>query len=324
MEDGVDGLLRDKTRPPGKTPLAPEPVAKIVELTHTSPTHAATHWTLRAMAKAVGVAASTVWAVWQAHGLMPHRWRPFTLSNDPAFVEKLTDIVGLYVAPPAHAVVLSIDDRSHSQARDRTQPGLPLKKGRGATMTHDYKRNGTTTLFAALTVLDGTVIGQHASRHRHQAFPRCLNRIARTIPAGVPVHAILDNDATHKHKDVQVWLARHPRWTFHVTPPHLERVAERARRRLRQADTTPSQIRRLPLRTRTPGRHPLRHRRTQHHRSQALRLDRRSRYHHRRKKKRRPNVGINLLVRQRSVHEYRPGQTVIGKMRRSPMSLDLS
>ncbi len=218
MEEGVDGLLRDKTRPSGKTPPAPEPVAKIVGLTHTSPPHAATHWTLRAMAKAVGVAASRVWAVWQPHGLMPHRWRPFTLSNDPACLETLTDIVGLSVAPPAHAVVLSIDDRSHSQARDCTQPGLPLKKGRGATMTHDYKRNGTTTLFAALTVLDGTVIGQHASRHRHQEFPSCLNRIARTIPAGVPVHAILDNDATHKHKEVRVWLARHPRSTFHVTP----------------------------------------------------------------------------------------------------------
>ena len=150
---------------------------------------------------------------------MPHRWRPFTLSNDPACLETLTDIVGISVAPPAHAVVLSIDDTSHRQARDRTQPGLSLKKGRGATMTHDSRRNGTTTLFAALTVLDGTVIGQHASRHRHQEFLRFLNRIARTIPAGVPVHAILDNDATHKHKDVQVWLARHPRWTFHVTPP---------------------------------------------------------------------------------------------------------
>ncbi len=212
---------------------------------------------------------------------MPHRWRQFKLSNDPAFVEKLTDIVDLYVAPPAHAVVLSIDDTSHSQARDRTQPGLPLKKGRGATMTHDYKRNGTTTLFAALTVLDGTVIGQHASRHRHREFLRFLNRIARTIPAGVPVHAILDNDATHKHKEVQVWLARHPRWTFHFTPTSsawlnaLEGV--------------------FAKRTRTPGRHPPRHRRTQHHRSQALRLDRRSRYHHRRKKKRVSNVGINPL-----------------------------
>ena len=218
MEDGVDGLLRDKTRPPGKTPPAPEPVAKIVELTHTSPPHAAIHWTLRAMAKAVGGAASRVWAVWQPHGLMLHRWRQFKFSNDPAYLETLTDIVGLSVAPPAHAVVLSIDNRSQIQALDRTQPDLPLKKGRGATMTHDSRRNGTTTLFAALNVLDGTVIGQHASRHRHQAFLRFLNRIARTIPAGVPVHAILDNDATHKHKEVQIWLARHPRRTFHVTP----------------------------------------------------------------------------------------------------------
>ncbi len=213
---------------------------------------------------------------------MPHRWRPFTLSNDPACLETLTDIVGLSVAPPAHAVVLSIDDRSPIHALDRTQPGLPLKKGRGATMTHDSRRNGTTTLFAALTVLDGTVIGQHASRHRRQEFLRFLNRIAHTIPAGVPVHAILDNDATHKHKDVQVWLARHPRWTFHVTP------------------TSSSWLNALEgvfaKRTRTPGRHPPRHRRTQHHRSQALRLDRRSRYHHRRKKKRGSSVGINQLV----------------------------
>ena len=203
-------------------------------------------------------------------------------------------VTSLSLMPLADAIVLSIDDTSHSQARDRTQPGLPLKKGRGATMTHDYKRNGTTMLFASLTMLDGTIIGQHASRHRYQAFLRFLNRIAHTIPAGVPVHAILDNDATHKHKDVQVWLARHPRWTFHFTL-HLKLVAKRARRRLRQADTTPSQIRRLPLRTRTPGCHPLRHRRPQHHRSQALRLDRRSRYHHRHKKKRVPNLGINPL-----------------------------
>ncbi len=290
MEEGVDGLLR------GKTPPAPEQVAKIVRLTHTSPPHAATHWTLRAMAKAVEVAASTVWAVWQAHGLMPHRWRPFTLSNDPAFVETLTDIVGLSVAPPAHAVVLSIDDTSQIQALDRTQPGLPLKKGRGATMTHDSRRNGTTTLFAALTVLDGTVIGQHASRHRHQEFPRCRNRIARTIPAGVPVHAILDNDATHKHKEVRVWLARHPRWTFHVTPTSsawlnaLEGVfAKRTRRRLkygvfRSVRELQDAIRRFIDEQ-------------QHHRSQALRLDRRSRYHHRRKKKKGPNVGINPLGR---------------------------
>ncbi len=226
MREGVDGLLRDKTRPPGKAPIAPEQVAEIVRLTHTPPPGEATHWTLRAMAKVAGVAASTVRTIWQAHGLAPHRWRRFKLSNDPAFADKLTDIVGLYVAPPAHAVVLSIDEKTQIQALDRTQPGLPLKKGRCATMTHDYKRHGTTTLFAALNVLDslprtrsgGTIVGQHAARHRHQEFLKFLDRIERTIPAGTAIHAILDNYATHKHARVRAWLAKHPRWTFHFTP----------------------------------------------------------------------------------------------------------
>jgi transposase len=151
-------------------------------------------------------------------GLAPHRWRSFKLSNDPAFAEKLRDVIGLYVAPPAHAVVLSIDEKSQIQALDRTQPGLPLKKGRGATLTHDYKRNGTTTLFAALNVLDGTVIGQNMQRHRHQDFIRFLDAVERDVPADKAVHVILDNYATHKHAAVRGWLARHPRWTFHFTP----------------------------------------------------------------------------------------------------------
>ena len=218
MAEGVDGLSRDRTRPPGKAPVAPARVAEIVRLTQAPPPHEATHWTLRAMAKVAGIAASTVQAIWKAHGLAPHRWRSFKLSNDPAFVEKLTDIVGLYVAPPAHAVVLSVDEKSQIQALDRTQPGLPLKKGRGATMTHDYKRNGTTTLFAALNVLDGSVIGQNMARHRHQEFIRFLNRIEREVPAGKVIHVILDNYAAHKHAKVRAWLARHPRWTFHFTP----------------------------------------------------------------------------------------------------------
>jgi transposase len=218
MNEGVDGLLRDKTRPPGKAPIAPQRVAEIVRLTLEPPSHEATHWTLRAMAQAVGVAASSVQAIWKAHGLAPHRWRRFKLSNDPAFVEKLHDIVGLYVAPPAHAVVLSIDEKSQIQALDRTQPGLPLKKGRGATMTHDYKRNGTTTLFAALNLLDGTVIGQNMARHRHQELIRFLNRIEREIPAGKVIHAIVDNYAAHKHEKVRAWLRRHPRWVLHFTP----------------------------------------------------------------------------------------------------------
>ena len=218
MSEGIDGLLHDRTRPPGKEPVPPERVAEIVRLTQTPPPHEATHWTLRAMAKVAGVAASTVQAIWKAHGLAPHRWRAFKLSNDPAFVEKLEDIVGLYVSPPAHAVVLSIDEKSQIQALDRTQPGLPMKKGRGATMTHEYKRNGTTTLFAALNVLDGTVIGQNMQRHRHQEFIRFLNRIERDVPPGKVIHAIVDNYAAHKHVKVRQWLARHPRWTFHFTP----------------------------------------------------------------------------------------------------------
>ena len=163
MAEGVDGLLRDKTRPPGIAPLKTTLVDKVVALTLEPPDHEATHWTVRAMAKAVGIAASSVVKIWHDHGLAPHRWRSFKLSNDKAFAEKLHDVVGLYISPPAHAIVLSVDEKSQIQALDRTQPGLPLKRGRGATMTHDYKRNGTTTLFAALNVLDGSVIGRTCS-----------------------------------------------------------------------------------------------------------------------------------------------------------------
>ncbi len=218
MHEGVDGLLHDKTRPPGTPPVEPIVVKRIIELTQAPPPHEATHWTLRAMAKVADVAASTVHQIWRAHGLAPHRWRQFKLSKDPAFSKKLHDIVGLYVSPPAHAVVLSIDEKSQIQALDRTQPGLPLKKGRAATMTHDYKRNGTTTLFAALNILDGTVIGKNMQRHRHQEFIRFLNEIERAIPTGKMVHAIVDNYATHKHDKVRAWLQRHPRWTLHFTP----------------------------------------------------------------------------------------------------------
>jgi transposase len=170
------------------------------------------------MAKVAGLAVSTVQRIWRAHSLAPPRWRRFKLSNDPAFVEKLHAVVGLYVAPPAHAVVLSVDEKSQIQALDRTQPGLPLKKGRGATMTHDCKRHGTTTLFAALNVLTGEVFGRNMQRHRHQEFIRFLNALERDIPAGKVVHVILDNYAAHKHAKVRAWLDRHPRWTFHFTP----------------------------------------------------------------------------------------------------------
>ena len=218
MAAGVGGLLRDKTRPPGKAPIDAARVGEVVRRTLAPPPHEATHWTAQAMAEACGLAISTIQNIWKAHGLAPHRWRSFKLSNDPAFAEKLRDIVGLYVDPPAHAVVLSVDEKSQIQALDRTQPGLPMKKGRMGTMTHDYKRHGTTTLFAALDVLDGTVIGKNMARHRHQDFIRFLNTLEREIPQDKAVHAILDNYAAHKTPQVRRWLARHPRWTFHFTP----------------------------------------------------------------------------------------------------------
>jgi transposase len=219
IEAGVDGLLRDKTRPSRIPKLADEKVAEVIRrTTEEAPPDGGTHWTVRAMAAATGVSRAKVHVIWREAGLVPHRWRQFKLSNDPAFVEKVEDVVGLYVDPPEHAVVLSIDEKSQIQALDRTQPGLPMKRGRLGTMTHDYKRNGTTTLFAALNVLDGSVIGRNMQRHRHQEFIRFLNAIERDVPKGKAIHVILDNYAAHKHPKVRDWLARHPRWTFHFTP----------------------------------------------------------------------------------------------------------
>jgi transposase len=218
LSDGVAGLVRDKSRPPGIAPLPGGTVARVVMLTGAPPPGEATHWTVRAMAQAAGISRASVQRIWRAHGLQPHRWKTFKLSQDPAFAEKLRAIVGLYVDPPAHAVVLSLDEKSQIQALDRTQPGLPLKPGRLGTMTHDYKRHGTTTLFAALDVLEGTLIGRCMARHRHQEFIRFLNALERTVPAGKVVHVILDNYATHKHPKVRAWLARHPRFVFHFTP----------------------------------------------------------------------------------------------------------
>ena len=218
MHAGVDGLLRDKTRPPGKPPLPEATVARVLEFTATDPPGEATHWTATAMAKTVRISASSVRRIWHAHGLAPHRIRRFKLSNDPNFAAKLRDVVGLYIDPPAHAVVLSVDEKSQIQALDRTQPGLPMKKGRCGTMTHDYKRHGTTTLFAALNVLEGSVIGRCMQRHRHQEFIRFLNTIEREVPVGKIVHVILDNYAAHKHPKVRAWLNRHPRFVFHFTP----------------------------------------------------------------------------------------------------------
>ena len=217
-EAGVDGLLRDKTRKPGKPRTPDATVQRVVALTCAAPPGEATHWTGRMMAKASGLSLRTVQRIWAAHQLQPHRLRTFKRSRDPDFVAKLADIVGLYLAPPRHAVVLSVDEKSQIQALDRTQPGLPLKPGKAGTMTHDYLRHGTTTLFAALNVLDGTVLGRCMQRHRHQEFIRFLNAVEAAVPAGKLVHVILDNYATHKHPKVIAWLDRHPRWTFHYTP----------------------------------------------------------------------------------------------------------
>jgi transposase len=178
----------------------------------------ATHWTGRAMAKAAGISLRSVQRIWAAHGLKPHRVRSFKLSSDANFAAKVEDVVGLYVDPPEHALVLALDEKSQIQALDRTQPGLPMKRGRCGTMTHDYKRHGTTTLFAALNVLDGKVIGQCMSRHRHQEFIRFLNKISRETPPKREVHLIVDNYATHKHPKVRAWLGRHRRFHVHFTP----------------------------------------------------------------------------------------------------------
>jgi transposase len=210
--------LRDKTRPPGKLPLPAATVQKAIALVTGPPPGEATHWTGRMLAKAVGVSLRSVQRILEAHQLAPHRIRTFKLSNDPKFAEKLKDVVGLYVDPPAHAVVLSVDEKSQIQALDRTQPGLPMKPGRAGTMTHDYKRNGTTTLFAALNVLDGTIIGRNMKRHRHQEFIRFLNEVDAHVPKRKTIHPVVDNYATHKHPKVRKWLAQHPRWTFHFPP----------------------------------------------------------------------------------------------------------
>ena len=217
-EAGAAGLWRDKTRPSRIPRLSPEVAKRVVALTLAGAPPAASHWTSAAMAKATGISVSSVQRIWRAHGLQPHRVRQFKLSNDRQFASKLQEIVGLYVNPPDHAIVLSVDEKSQIQALDRTQPGLPMKNGRAGTMTHDYKRHGTTTLFAALNVLDGKVIGQCTQRHRHQEFIRFLSLIDARLPKKKAIHVIVDNYATHKHPAVMEWLEKHPRFVFHFTP----------------------------------------------------------------------------------------------------------
>jgi len=214
-ELGLVGIERDLPR---GAPNVKVDVARLVELTTQDKPDVATHWSTRKMAAKIGVSAASVSRHWRANGLKPHLVRSFKISRDPRFIEKLEDIVGLYLSPPEHALVLCCDEKSQVQALDRTQPGLPLKKGRAATMTHDYKRNGTTTLFAALNVLDGQVIAQCQQRHRHEEWLKFLKKIERETPKEKTLHLIADNYATHKHPVVQAWLDKHPRFVMHFTP----------------------------------------------------------------------------------------------------------
>ena len=217
-QDGLAKLGKVRAGRGRKSNIPQSKIEEIVELTRNSKPAGQTHWTCRTMARKAGVSASTVQRVWAARGLKPHLVKTFKLSNDPRFEEKLIDVVGLYLNPPEGAIVLCLDEKSSVQALDRTQPSLPMKKGRAATMTHDYKRNGTTTLFAALDVLTGTVIGQCLPRHRHEEFLKFLRTIEREVPAGLQVHLICDNYATQKHPAVRAWLAKHPRFHMHFTP----------------------------------------------------------------------------------------------------------
>ncbi len=212
------GLEKDAPRP-GRIPrISPQKVRAVVEATlHTRPP-SATHWSTRTMAQAQGVSEASVRRIWKQHHLKPHRTKTFKLSRDPQFLEKLQDVVGLYLNPPDRALVLCVDEKSQIQALDRTQPGLPMKPGRCGTFTHDYKRHGTTTLFAALNILDGKVIGDCMPHHRHQEFIRFLKTLDRQTPPGLNLELIVDNYGTHKHPRVQAWLQRHPRFHLHFTP----------------------------------------------------------------------------------------------------------
>lgn len=215
---GVEGLEKDAPRP-GRTPkIAKETIERVVRMTTQEKPPNATHWSTRSMARAAGIGKASVGRIWRQHGLKPHLVKTFKLSRDPQFAEKLEAIVGLYLNPPEHALVLCCDEKSQIQALDRTQPGLPLKRGRAGTMTHDYKRNGTATLFAALNTLDGTVTGVCMPRHRHQEWLWFLRHIDRTTPADKELHLIVDNYSTHKHAKVQRWAKRNPRFHFHFTP----------------------------------------------------------------------------------------------------------
>lgn len=216
--EGLAAVLGDRPRSGRPRQITPEVEAEIVRKTQHEKPPSGTHWSSRMMAKEVGLHHSTIARIWRSHGLKPHRVEYFKLSKDPQFVEKLRDVVGLYVDPPERAVVFSFDEKSQIQALDRTQPGLPLKKGRAGTMTFDYKRHGTTTLFAALDIATGEVLHDCMPRHRHQEFLRFMKRVEKSVDPDLDIHVILDNYATHKHPKVRGWLEKHPRVHFHFIP----------------------------------------------------------------------------------------------------------
>ena len=214
----LTGIEKDAPRG-GRTPIKRNTQARrIIETTTQDKPDNATHWSTRTLAEHLGVSRSMVQRVWKANGLKPHRVKTFKVSNDKHFIEKMTDVVGLYLNPPEHALVLCADEKTSIQALDRTQPGLPIKKGRCGTMTHDYKRNGTTTLFAALELAEGRLIGTCMKKHRHQEWLKFLRLIDRETPSDLDLHLIVDNYATHKHANVKKWLEKHPRFHIHFTP----------------------------------------------------------------------------------------------------------
>ncbi len=215
---GLSSLWGDRPRGRSFLGLSKDREAEVIEKTLHATPEGATHWSCRSMAKVVGMSKNSVQRIWNAHDLKPHLVKTFKLSNDPHFVDKLRDVVGLYINPPENALVFCVDEKSQIQALDRTQPGLPMKKGRCGTMTHDYKRNGTTTLFAALEVLKGEVIGQCMPRHRHQEFLKFLKTIDKYTPKPLDIHCIVDNYATHKNDKVKEWLEKHRRFHLHFIP----------------------------------------------------------------------------------------------------------
>jgi len=240
-ESGPPGISEDAPHGQSSQRIDAQTVKLIVDTTLQTKPPDATHWSTRTLAKKIGVSHATIARVWDAHGLQPHRIKTFKMSNDKRFGEKLTDVVGLYLNPPDKALVLCVDEKSQIQALDRTQPGLPMKKGRCGTMTHDYKRHGTTSLFAALNVMDGTVIGTCYPRHRHEEFLKFLRMIDRKTLQTLDLHLILDNYGTHFHPNVKQWLSKHPRFHLHFTPTSsswlnlIERwFGELTRKRLRR------------------------------------------------------------------------------------------